>query len=184
MSPPWLARELRALFLSLCPWTVLHFSIKHWKKKVKRLLQKWPPENTRVNPMDWKYNVPVKDDVWASSSRRRVTIVFVTNVDRLCFFVFSVFYFYIFLYGITIPDPDVLLFHLESLLFSVFPYMYICMYPGHSVPCLLGPLRFFDSFPCVCKRENVFLALFIKLAAVLWQEWTKHSITSFCAIKL
>lgn len=60
-----------------------------------------------------------------------------------------------------------LLSHLESLLFSVFPYVYICMYPGHSVLCLLRPLRFFVLFPYVCKRENVFLALFIKLAAVL-----------------
>lgn len=72
-----------------------------------------------------------------------------------------------------------LLSQLESLLFSVFPYVYICMYPGHYVPCLLGPLRFFVLFPYVCKSENVFLALFIKLAPYLDRSVPNTSLHPF-----
>lgn len=82
-----------------------------------------------------------------------------------------------------IPDPDMPLFHLESLLFSVFPYMYICMYSGNSVLCLLRLLRLLWHFHlCVRGRMCFYLYLYNKTCCHILTGGNQTQLTPFSAV--
>lgn len=87
-------------------------------------------------------------------------LFFLTDSDYTSFGFY--FYFYIFLYEIMISDPEMPLFHMESLLFlciCIYVYLYVCM-----LRYVLSP-RFLETLVTVSdvsERETfVFLALFI-----------------------